>query len=196
MTTFFLACAALGGGILVLQLVFSLVGIGDDHDSGHLWHVGHDVEAGLQLFSVRTLSAGLGFFGVGGLAGLSLAGHSAFGIAVALVAGAAFGLAAMIGVATATRAMMRLEDDGTVRIEGAVGISGDVYLTIPAERGGVGKVHVPVQNRIVEYQALTTHNDALPTGARILVVDVVGPDTVVVVPDPLTRTPEESHASR
>ena len=196
MTTLFLACAALGGGFLVLQLVLSLVGIGDGHGDGHLWHVGHDVEAGLQLFSIRTLSAGVGFFGVGGLAGLSLAGHSALGIVVALAVGGLLGFAAMVTVAAVTRAMLRFEDDGTVRIEGSVGISGDVYLTIPADRSGVGKVHVPVQNRIVEFQALTPHNDALPTGSRILVVDVVGPDTVVVVPDPLTGTREESHASR
>ena len=196
MTALFLACAALGGGLLLLQLVLSLVGVGDGHDGGHLWHVGHDVEAGLQLFSIRTLSAGIGFFGVGGLAGLSLAGHTAVGIIVALALGSTLGFGAMLGVAAATRAMLRLEDDGTVRIEGAVGITGDVYLTIPAERAGIGKVHVPVQNRIVEYQALTPHNDALPTGSRILVVDVAGPDTVVVVPDPLIGAKEESHASR
>lgn len=195
MTTLFLACAALGGGLLVLQLVLSLIGIGD-HGGGHLPHVGEDVEAGLQLFSVRALSAGLGFFGVGGLTGLSLAGHSAFGVAVGLALGATLGVAALVAVAAATRAMLRFEDDGTVRIEGAVGISGDVYLTIPAGRAGMGKVHVPLQNRIVEYQALTLHNDALPTGARILVVDVAGPDTVVVVPDPITTHQEELHASR
>ena len=195
MTTLFLACAALGGGLLVLQLILSLVGAGDGHDGGHL-HVGHDVEAGLQLVSVRTLSAGVAFFGVGGLAGLSLAGHSALGVALALLVGAALGFAAMVGVAAAMRAMLRFEDDGTVRIERAVGISGDVYLTIPADRAGVGKVHVAVQNRIVEYQALTPHDAPLATGARILVVDVVGPDTVVVVPDPLTTSSEASHASR
>ena len=195
MTTLFLTCAAFGGGLLVLQLALSLVGLGDHHDNGAHLHAGDDVEQGLQLFSVRTISAGVGFFGVGGLAGLSLAGHSAFGIAVALGLGATLGFVAMAGVAVAMRAMLRFEDDGTVRIEGAVGTSGDVYLTIPADRAGMGKVHVPVQNRIVEYQALTPHTEALPTGARILVVDVVGPDTVVVVPDPLTTSTEESHAA-
>jgi hypothetical protein len=196
MTTLFLTCAALGGGVLILQLVLSLIGIGDGHHDGHLPHVGEDVEAGLQLFSVRALSAGLGFFGVGGLAGLSLAGHTALGVVVSLLLGATVGFAAVVAVAAAMRAMLRFEDDGTVRIDGAVGVSGDVYLTIPGGREGVGKVHLPLQNRIVEYQALTLHNDALPTGARILVVDVAGPDTVVVVPDPITTYREEHHVSR
>src|SRR5437867_4397171 len=196
MTTFFLTCAALGGGVLVAQLVLSLLAGGDvsGHHGLHVTHTGHEVEEGLQLFSVRSLCAGLGFFGVGGLAGLSLAGSSPFGIALALLLGMALGTAAMVAVAAAVRAMLRFEDDGTVRIESAVGISGDVYLTIPADRSGMGKVHVPVQNRIVEYQAVTTHRDTLPTGARVLIVDVAGPDIVVVVPDPLTATREVFHA--
>jgi hypothetical protein len=101
----------------------------------------------------------------------------------------------MIGVATAMRAMLKLEDDGTVHIEGAIGLSGDVYLSIPPARRGVGKVHVVLQNRLVELQAVTTHTDALPTGARVLVVDVVGPDTVDVVPDPVALPSEVSHAA-
>jgi hypothetical protein len=95
----------------------------------------------------------------------------------------------------AMRAMLRLEDDGTVQVDGAVGLSGDVYLTVPPVRSGVGKIHLVLQNRLVELQAVTTHSDALPTGARILVVDVVGPDTVDVVPDPAILSSEVSHAA-
>jgi len=193
MTTFFLACAALGGVMLLLQLVFSLAGA--DHGASHELHDGHDTHhgEGLHLFSVRALSAGLAFFGFGGLVGLRFGGVGAL---VAFPMAVVLGIAALVGVSWATRAMLRLEDDGTLDIQNAVGTSGDVYLSIPAHRAGAGKVHLTVQNRLVELQAVTSHHAAIPTGSRILIVDVVGPDTVDVVPDPIAITTEVRNVPR
>jgi hypothetical protein len=187
MQTFFLTCAILGGGILIVQLLLGLLGlVHDGIDAAHHGDVGHDLTSGasegLNLLSVRALSAGLGFFGVGGMAGLS----TGFGLLAALPLGITLGMAAMIGTAMITRWMLTLEDDGSVSIDGAVGSTGTVYLAIPGERKGAGKVLLTLQNRTVEYQAVTSRG-ALPTGASVLVVDVVGPDTVDVVPDPITR---------
>ncbi len=185
MQTFFLSCAILGGGILLVQLLLGVLGIVHDgldaHHDGDAGH-GEGASEGLNLLSVRALSAGFGFFGVGGLAGLA----TGFGLLAALPIGIALGLAAMIGTALVTRWMLTLEDDGSVSIHGAVGTTGTVYLAIPGERQGTGKVLLTLQNRTVEYQAVTSRG-ALPTGASILVVDVVGPDTVDVVPDPITK---------
>jgi hypothetical protein len=190
MSAFFLTCALLGGGLLVVQLILGALGIGDH--GAHDGHYGHGApHEGLHLFSFRALSAGLAFLGVGGMAGLA----TPFGLLAAIPLAVLFGGGAMIAVATATRAMLKLEDDGTVHIEGAIGLSGDVYLSIPPARRGFGKVHVVLQNRLVELQAVTTHADALPTGARVLVIDVVGPDTVDVVPDPAVLPSEVPHAA-
>jgi hypothetical protein len=178
-STFFLASAILGGGILLLQLVSSVVGF--HHDATDDLHGVHLAEEGLNLFSVRAIAAGVAFFGVGGLAGMSTPLRALLAIPAAVV----FGGAAMVGMAYATRAILRLEDDGSVRVESAVGVSASVYLSIPAARGGLGKIHVQVQNRLVEYQAVTSHSEPLPTGARVLVVDVIDSDTVDVVPDPI-----------
>ncbi|HEX2121701.1 MAG TPA: hypothetical protein VHL59_08670 [Thermoanaerobaculia bacterium] len=196
MSTFFLTCALLGGGLLVLQFILAAFGIGDDdglqavHDLND--NTGGAPHEGLHLFSLRALSAAVAFFGIGGMLGLA----TPLGLFAAVPLAVLFGGAAMIGVAAAMRAMLRLEDDGTVQVEGAIGLSGDVYLSIPPARGGVGKIHVVLQNRLVELQAVTTHTDALPTGARILVIDVVGPDTVDVVPDPaVLPSSEVPHAA-
>ena len=194
MTTFFLVCAALGGGVLVVQLLLGLLGVvdaggdvdaGDGHDGGH----GHLASEGLDLMSVRALSAGVAFFGLGGLAGLATPLGLFAAIPLALIAGTA----AMFGTAVAMRWMLGFDDDGTVSIHGAVGATGTVYLTIPGERKGAGKVTLTLQNRIVEYQAVTS-DALLPTGAPIMVVDVVGPDTVHVVADPTRK--ELSNAVR
>lgn len=187
MTTFFLVCAALGGGVLVVQLLLGLLGVvdaggdmdaGGGHDGGH----GHIASEGLDLMSVRALSAGVAFFGLGGLTGLATPLGLVAAIPLALVAGTA----AMFGTAVAMRWMLGFDDDGTVSIHGAVGATGTVYLTIPGERKGSGKVMLTLQNRIVEYQAVTS-DALLPTGAPIMVVEVVGPDTVHVVADPTRK---------
>jgi hypothetical protein len=188
MNTFFLVCAALGGGVLAVQLVLGLLGVidaghdGDFHAGDGHHGVGHATSEGLDLTSVRSLSAGLAFLGIGGLAGLATGLGAIAAIPLALLLGAA----ALFGTAAVTRWMNTLEDDGTVSIQGAVGATGTVYLTIPGAKQGAGKVLLTLQNRTVEYQAVTSH-DALPTGAAIMVVDVVGPDTVHVVPDPTTK---------
>jgi hypothetical protein len=172
--TLFLACAAVGGGILLLQLVLGLFGIhggGHDLEHGH----DHDVADGLSLRSVRALSAGVAFFGVTGSAALA-GGAPAW---LATLAAAVVGSAAMVAVAAIVRGMARFESDGVVRIEGAIGSPGTVYLRIPAGRAGAGKVMLALQDRLVELRAVTS-GDELPTGASVVVVDVVSPDTVEV----------------
>ena len=192
MTTFFLVCAALGGGVLIVQLLLGLLGVIDAGSDAHVGH-GHEhvqsVSEGLDLLSVRALSAGLSFFGIGGLVGML----TPLGLLVAIPLALIAGVAAMYGTAVAMRWMLGFEDDGTVLIHGAVGATGTVYLAIPGERQGSGKVTLTLQNRIVEYQAVTSAAP-LPTGAAIMVVDVVGPDTVDVVADPTTK--ELSNAAR
>ena len=184
-TIFFLVCAVLGGGVLVVQLLLGLLGVVDagadlhvEHDHGGA-HAAHE---GLDLLSVRALSAGLAFFGLGGLIGLTTPLGWIAAIPLALLGG----VAAMVGTAVVMRWMRGFEDDGNVSIHGAVGATGTVYLAIPGGRQGVGKVTLTLQNRIVEYQAVTSAAP-LSTGAPIMVVDVVGPDTVDVVADPTTK---------
>jgi membrane protein implicated in regulation of membrane protease activity len=173
--TLFLACAVLGGAILVLQILLSLLGMDHGVDVLHL-DLHSDGAEGLNLLGVRALSAGLTFFGIGGLAGYA----TPLGLAAALPLALLMGGGAAVGVAAAMRALLRMESDGTVRIERAVGEPAVVYLSIPGGRAGMGKVHLKLQDRLVEYQALSAH--PLPTGAQVVVVDVVGPDTVEVIP--------------
>ena len=177
MNAFFTACAVLGGGILVVQLVLGLIGL--DHGLAHDMHLddghGHASE-GMNLKSARALAAGLAFFGLGGLVVMQWG----LGSLLAVLGGAALGGIALVGTAKVLRSFARLEHDGTLQIDRAIGQSGTVYLAIPEHRTGMGKVHVTVQDRIVECAAVTP-DAGLPTGSPVLVVDVEGTDTLVVV---------------
>ncbi len=185
MNTLFLLCALFGGALLLVQ---SLIG-GDDEtadgdldaaaDTGDVDHHGSSWIFGVLSF--RTLVIGLTFFGLFGKAALASNFDDPWPLFVA-VAGA---LGAMYGVYFLMQAMHQLNADGTVRLARAVGLEGVVYVPIPAEQKGAGKVHLTLQNRLVECEAITS-GGRLPTGSRILVVGVLGPDRVEVEPAPET----------
>ena len=177
MSSVYWICLLVGGGVVVLQFGASLLGLHHDapHDLG-----GHgSLHEGLQLFSVRSMAAGMAFLGIGGLAGQS------FGLpaAVTVLMGAASGAVAAVGVSVLMRGMLRLESDRTFQLAITVGHSGDVYLSIPARRTGTGKVHVTLQGRLMELDAVTP-DEAIPTGARVLVIDTIAPSTVIVALQP------------
>jgi len=175
-STFFLVCAIIGGTVLVLQLILGIVGIGADS----LDFAG-DASASdaFHLFSARAIAAGLAFFGVGGIGMLALGLPDA----LALIPALAIGAAALVGTAMLLRGFGRLEDDGTVVLERALGEPATVYLRIPGHRAGPGRVMLTLQNRTVECEAVTAL-EALPTGTPVVVVDIIGPETVEVAPVP------------
>ena len=187
MTTFFWVCAVLGGGFILLQSLMGVLGAGEHEIEAH--HDGGDVHAGdaLDLFSVRSISAGLCFLGLSGLASQEWGAPGVLALPVALVAG----LLAAAVVALAMRAMSRMETDGAVRPEGAVGRPATVYLSIPGQLAAPGKVHLFLQGRTVEMKAVA--REPIPTGAPVVVVDVFAPDTLEVAPQPLLGALPDAH---
>lgn len=183
MTTFFLTCLVLGGGVVLLQLVAGALGFDSEVPSDGVAALAGE---GLDLLSVRSLAAGLGFFGAGGLAALG----AGLGPILAVIAGVGGGALGAMGVAASMRALRRLESDRTFRLAGAVGQSGRVYLGIPGRRSGAGKVHIALQGRLMELEAVTPE-EGIGTGAPVLVIDTIPPATVVVVPQPSIL--EEAH---
>jgi hypothetical protein len=177
LSTLFLVCAIIGGTVLVLQLVLGLIGIGTDTlDFGGDPSAGSDA---LHLLSARSIAAAFGFFGIAGLAALALGAPPVIAPLPALLAGGG----AAVGTALLLRGLGRLEDDGTVVLERALGEPATVYLRIPGNNAGSGRVLLTLQDRTVECEAVTAL-DELPTGTAVIVVDIVGPGTVEVAPVP------------
>ena len=182
---FFILCAVVGGTIMVCQFVLTMIGLGGDADFAD--HVPDDLSSdshgdhGSWLFGVisfRTLSAAFGFFGLGGWAVRA----GGLGVPLQLLAAVGSGAAAMYGVHYIMLLFSRLSHDGTVRIDGAIGKTGTVYIPIPAKRTGVGKIQLKLQNRIVEYPAMTSGDEKLPTGAKVVVVKLLESSTLEVEP--------------
>ncbi len=238
MSLIFAISAAIGGTVLVCQLILTLIGLGSDfaeidgadgggdiggdihgdfsgdatgtdfhtdvaggvdagapdlthaadvsemahagHGAGHADHgVGpHASTVGVfKVVSFRTLIAALTFFGLSGLA----AQAADLPPVHALLIATACGLGAMYGVYWLMRAISSLRSEGTVHIGQAVGRRAMVYLKIPARQSGCGKIHINLQNRTMEYLAMSAE-DAIPAGAQVVVLKILGPDTVLAAP--------------
>jgi hypothetical protein len=172
--------AVLGGTVLVCQFLMSLAGLGDHAglDITHDVAIDHSVE-GSWLFGMlafRSVVAGVTFFGLSGMA------TSTWGAIPSFLMATVTGLSGLALVGAIMRAMVQLQSDGTLRVDRAAGCPGTVYLTVPAAQAGAGKVTVEMQNRTVEFQAVTNKQQDLPTGTKVVVVGIIGPDTVEVVP--------------
>lgn len=203
MTTFYLICAAVGGTVFLLQLVLSLISAGG-HDGaggasggamngagqgvGHGVGHGYDAQVGGAIdhdgafwgvFSLKAMVAGVTALGLGGLLAITLGANPLLSLPIALAC--AFG--AMMLVAMLLRSLVKLSDDGTARLQNAGGKHGIVYISIPGEKAGIGKVHLELQGRTVEVDA-NTYGPSLDTGTRVVVTGIIGPNMVEVLAVP------------
>jgi len=202
MESFFTACAVIGGIVFLGQFALNLLGAGDSDVDGLPdvdvadAEVPIDIDGGttiehsagedlrfVGMFSLRAILAGITVFGLTGLAG---AGR--FGDLERVLMSLGAGLGTMYLMGLLVRLLHGMEHDGTVRLQDALGATGTVYLSIPGERKGAGKVTVNVKGRTMEYQALTDAA-ALASGTPVEVVGLIPPDTVEVRLLEEVRTP-------
>ncbi|HEX6309507.1 MAG TPA: hypothetical protein VFZ69_15020 [Longimicrobiales bacterium] len=180
----YLICLVIGAVVLLAQTLFGLLGVGHAlPESIEELHAGE----GLDLLSVRAISAGATLFGA---VGLWLAARG-LPLLVTLPAALIAGTGALIGTAYVTRQMLRLESDGTIRVDNALGLSGTVYLPVPARGGGHGVVQFTIQGRTVELRAISENDDVIPTGTAVIAVAVMPGDIVEVTPTPIIEGIDE-----
>lgn len=99
-----------------------------------------------------------------------------------LIISTAVGVALVAIVMYLFKWLSSMQQSGNINVfKAAVGCIGSVYLTIPGERKGEGKVQISINSSVREYNALTD-SDTLKTGTRIRVVEVLSPETLLVEP--------------
>jgi len=186
----FLFCAITGGIVFILRIALMLFGLGDhdfDMDHGDFDHVDFDhgdfdhpddhldSDSSFKLFSLQGLT---GFFMMFGVVGLGLSRQALIPDIFAVVIGTLAGLFTVWLLGKLMFAMNRLQSDGTVKISNAIGAQGKVYLRIPVE--GTGQVQIPIQGRLMMYDAVSTGKEEIKTGDQVVVIDITGGNILVV----------------
>ena len=184
--------------IMILQTLLLLFGLGShgdadaggldthagdiaEHDAGESHGHGHHSGAhdgGLRIFTVRAFVA---FFAIFGWLGIVLT-ESGMGSTLAILFSFIAGLAAMVGMAWFFKSAMKLQSAGNIDMRNCLGKSATVYIPIPPNRQGKGKVNLTVQGRFSEMDAVTDSAAALKTGSEVIISSILNNNTLCVEP--------------
>ena len=180
--------------IFIIQTIMTFIGASDAGDfdldtgtdglDGHLDAAGDATDAaegahlgsGMPLLTFRNM---VNFFL--GFGWTSVLLHEKIGsTSLLMIVSIIVGIALVFLVMYIFKWLAGMQQSGNINVyKAAVDCQGKVYLTIPGERAGTGKVQITINNSVREYAALTDGPE-LKTGTDIKVVDVVSSDTLLV----------------
>jgi len=166
--------------LFVIQFVLSIIGIDFDADAES--DMGDPdgidgLDADFALLSVRSVIAFFTFFGWTGVVALG----GGVGAVMSILLASSAGFVAMLVVAYIFYLFIKLQSSGTLNLENALGNTGEVYLIIPGDKAGTGKVQMKIQGSFRELDAITI-GETIPTGAPIRVIDVLENGMLLVEP--------------
>ena len=161
----FWGCAVVASVIFLIQMVLTLIGGADTMDLG----------GGLNLFTIKNFMGFLVGFGWTGVCFYDTITSPILLILAAFVVGCLF-VGIFVFIYKQTK---KLEHNGAFKIEDVKGMTVSVYLRIPSEGTGKGKVQVSQNGSVHELDALTD-DEEIPSGAKVKVIDIIDNETVKV----------------
>ncbi len=172
----FVLCAVVGSSLFVIRTAMMLIGADLDHDVDFDHDIGAHADTDID-FKLLTIQGIMGFLMMFGLVGLMLKRGFMLHYFIAIIGATIAGSFTLWATAKAMSWMKDLESSGNIDEKNCIGKEGEVYLTIP--KGGVGKIHVIVQKRLVEYDAESNDDEDVKTGTQIRVVFKKGNNFIV-----------------
>jgi len=156
--------------LLVIQIILLLFGFSHDGDIDI-----SDIDGGISLFTIKSLTA---FFAIGGWSGMVAAGAGCkewLTVIIALIAGCT----AFYLVYLAFKQFTKMQSSGNIDLKNAIGRTVSVYVSIPENMTGKGKITMNLQERFTEIDAMTKENRKIKTDELVEIVELLG-DTVIV----------------
>lgn len=166
--------ALIGSAIFVVIFILTFVGGGDvDMD---LADGGGDGGVGFQFFTFKNVVAFFTIFGWTGIICLD----NGISYPITIVISSFAGLIMMLLTSLLFFWMAKMAESGTLKISNAIGVIGEVYLPIGANRSKLGKIQIKVQGSLRELEAITDAEEDLETTTIIKVIEVVSSELLLV----------------
>lgn len=174
-------CIAIASSLIfIIETVLTFIGADVEMDMDTDFDIadgGFEGDPSMNLYTFRNL--------VNFLLGMSwtaiLLNEQIKSKALLMLVAFAVGAAIVFAVMMMFKGLSKMQQSGNINVfESAVGCSGKVYLTVPGERKGQGKVQININNSVREYDALTDSEDDLKTGTSIKVTEVLDASTLLV----------------
>ena len=163
--------------IMLIQTVLLIIGMAHDADLD-VDDAADTMDDGLTLFSVRGIVTMLAVTGWCGVAFIGSGMNEILAIFLSVL----LGFLALVGMAYMMRAIYRMQASGNIDVGNAIGKVAQVYIPIPAKAEKSGKVTITLQEQYCEFEAITTAEETLKTGAYVRVVSVNGAGVLLVEP--------------
>ena len=171
------AIAIAGTALFLIRLVLGLVlDMGDVSDAADLDVDGIDSTASFSIFSFLSVTAFL--MGTGWM-GLATRLHLEWGPIPAAIVSIGFGVGMMVFSAAMLMGVRRLAQEQTYEPRTAIGRTGQVYLTVPGNGSGNGRVRVSVSGRSKILDARTA-GPALEAFTDVRIVEVRDDGVLIV----------------
>lgn len=172
----FWVCAIGGSVIFIVQMVLTMIGMDStdidvDYDGADTMDLGGSI----SLFSIKNFVNFIVGFGWAGVCLADVIENKVILSLVAMLVGIDF-VAMFFYIRKQTR---KLEHNGAFQIEDCVGKTVNVYLRIPAQKGGMGKVQVSLNGSVHEIHAMT-EGDELLSGQKAVISSIIDNSTVMV----------------
>ena len=170
---FYWGIAIFASIVVIIQMTMSFVGMGDidsgDADVDFSTDTDSLDDAGsMHLLSIRNIFYFLLGFGWAGVSLWNSIPNTIILCIAAILVGCLF-----VGIFIFLfRQMMKLQSNGAFNINDAVGKVCDVYLRIPGENQGLGKVQISFNGSVQELDARTA-GESIPSGAKVRVLRVI-----------------------
>ena len=165
-----------GSAIFIIQALLTMIGMDStdvdvDYDGADTMDLGGSI----SLFSIKNFVNFIVGFGWAGVCLADLIANKVILSLIATLVGIGF-VAMFFYLRKQTK---KLEHNGAFRIEDCIGKTVNVYLRIPAQKSGTGKVQVRLNGSVHEINAMT-EGDALPSGQKAVISSVIDDSTVMV----------------
>lgn len=162
--------------IMLIQTILSLIGMSDlDLEVGV--DGGLDDCSGADLFTIKNI---VNFFVGFGWAGVSFRPYIESDLLLVLIS-LLVGVCFVIIFIIIFKQLMKLESNSAVGADACVGRTADVYLRIPANRSGKGKIQLSLNGAAREFDAVTDESEPIPSGAVVTVKEIVGKSVLLVM---------------
>lgn len=169
--------ALVGSAIFIVIFLLTFIGGGDaDMEADASDFESDDGGVGFQFFTFKNVVAFFTIFGWTGITCIDNGLSTTITLIISIIAG----FVMMVLTSLLFYWMHKLAESGTLKMKNALGVIGEVYLPIGANRTKMGKVQIKVQGSLRELEAITDETEDLKTGTMVKVTEIVSAELLLV----------------
>lgn len=165
--------------VFTIQTIMTFLGV--DSTDGLEADFNGDLEDGdtaFQVFSLRNLINFLLGFSWTGISFYKTISNPLLLIILAVVVGCLFVFLFFIII----KQVQKLEENNTFQLQNTLNQSAEVYLTIPENKKGKGKIMISIHGAFHELEAMTEHHEKIVSGSLVKVIAIENNNILIVQP--------------